>query len=151
MRRLLLDCALIKHNLNPGGLSILDRLCFVGSKGMGALIYEPETKHLSSIQDDSLDKIAEAISEFQEHDNHQYVENLLKLAGSSAGAKPKMLMNLESEHLLIKFPSSTDPKDMGAIEYAYHLMAKEAGLDVPKAKLIPARKGLGFLGSQRFR
>jgi serine/threonine-protein kinase HipA len=36
-----------------------------------------------------------------------------------------------------------------AIEYAYHLMAQDAGLDVPKAKLFPARKGLGFFGSQR--
>ena len=34
--RLLLDRALIKHNINPGSLSILDRLCFVGSHGMGA-------------------------------------------------------------------------------------------------------------------
>ena len=27
--RLLLDRALIKHNINPGSLSVLDRLCFV--------------------------------------------------------------------------------------------------------------------------
>ncbi len=148
--RLLLDRALIKHNINPGSLSVLDRLCFVGSNGMGALIYEPEAEQTQAIQHDSLDEIAEEIAEFQEHDNDKYVEDLLNLGGSSAGARPKILMNLEGEHWLIKFPSSTDPKDIGAIEYAYHLMAKDAGLDVPKAKLFPARKGFGFFGSRRF-
>jgi serine/threonine-protein kinase HipA len=148
--RLLLDRALIKHNINAGSLSVLDRLCFVGSGGMGALIYEPEAQHSPNIPHDSLDEIAEEIAEFQEHDNDKYVEDLLNLGGSSAGARPKVLMHLEGEYWLIKFPSHTDPKDIGAIEYAYHIMAQEAGLDVPKAKLFPARVGLGFFGSHRF-
>ena len=59
-------------------------------------------------------------------------------------------MHLDDEHWLIKFPSNLDPKDIGAIEYAYHLMARDAGLDLPKAKLFPARSGLGFFGSKRF-
>ena len=148
--RLLLDRALIKYNINPDSLSVLDRLCFVGSNGMGALMYEPEAEHSPNIPHDSLDEIADKIAEFQDHDNDKYVEDLLNLGGSSAGARPKVFMHLEKEHWLIKFPSHTDPKDMGAIEYAYHLMAQDAGLDVPKAKLFPARKGLGFFGSRRF-
>ena len=143
--RLLLDRALIKHHINPGSLSVLDRLCFVGSHGMGALTYEPETKIAPNILHESLDEIAKEITEFQEHDNDKYVEDLLNLGGSSAGARPKVLMHLDNEHWLIKFPSHLDPKDMGAIEYAYHLMAQDAGLDLPKAKLFPARKGMGFL------
>jgi serine/threonine-protein kinase HipA len=43
-----------------------------------------------------------------------------------------------------------DPKDVGCIEYAYHLMAIEAGLDVPEARLFPSRKGPGFFGVKRF-
>lgn len=148
--RLLLDRALIKYKINPGRLSVLDRLCFVGSQGMGALVYEPEVEHSSSVTHSSLDKIAEEIAEFQEHDNDNYVEDLLNLGGSSAGARPKVLMHLEGEHWLIKFPSHADPKDIGAIEYAYHLMAQDAGLDVPKAQLFPARKGPGFFGCHRF-
>lgn len=129
---------------------MLDRLCYVGSNGMGALIYEPEALHSPNIPYNSLDEISEEIVDFQKHDNDKYVEDLLNLGGSSAGAKPKVLMRLEDEHWLIKFPSGTDPKDIGAIEYAYHLMAQDAGIDVPKAKLFPARKGLGFFGSNRF-
>ena len=148
--RLLLDRALIKHNINPGSLSVLDRLCFVGSHGMGALIYEPEAEQAPNIPHASLDEIAREIAEFQKYDDDKYVEDLLNLGGSSAGARPKVLMHLDDEHWLIKFPSHLDPKDIGAIEYAYHLMAYNAGLDLPKAKLFPARNGPGFFGSKRF-
>ena len=148
--RLLLDRALIKQGINPGSLSSLDRLCFVGSHGMGALIYEPEAERTPSIPHASLDEIAKEIAEFQEHDNDKYVEDLLNLGGSSAGARPKVLMHLDGAHWLIKFPSHLDPKGIGQIEYAYHLMAQGAGLDLPKAKLFPARKGFGFFGTKRF-
>lgn len=148
--RLLLDRSLMKHNINPKALSVLDRLCFVGSNGMGALIYEPEIEDGVEILDDSLDKIAEEISEFQDHDEDRYVEDLLKLGGSSAGAKPKVLMSMENKHWLIKFPSSSDLKDIGPIEHAYREMAKEAGLEVPEAKLFSSRVGAGYFGSRRF-
>lgn len=148
--RLLLDRALLKHKINPGHLSVLDRLCFVGARGMGALIYEPEAEHAPNTLHESLDEIAEEIAEFQEHEDNKYVEDLLDLGGSSAGARPKVLMHLEDKHWLIKFPSHLDPKDIGAIEYAYHLMAQDAGLTLPKARLFPARKGLGFFGTERF-
>ncbi|MEC8306580.1 MAG: type II toxin-antitoxin system HipA family toxin [Chlamydiota bacterium] len=148
--RLLLDRALMKQNISPGSLSPLDRLCYVGAQGMGALVYEPEATQASHIPRLSIEKIAEEIAEFQEHDEDKHVEDLLILGGSSAGARPKVLMHIEDEHWFIKFPSHLDPKEIGAIEYAYHLMAEDAGLDVPKAKLFPARKGPGFFGSQRF-
>ncbi len=148
--RLLLDRALVKHKINPNSLSMLDRLCFVGSNGMGALIYEPEIEYASNIPSNSLDEIAEEIIELQEHDNERYVEDLLKLGGSSAGARPKVLVCLEGSNWVVKFPSQVDPKDIGAIEYAYHMMAKDAGLQVTQSKLFPARKGIGFFGSTRF-
>lgn len=152
--RLLLDRQLMKSsNLNPGSLSVLDRLCFVGSHGMGALIYEPEIEAEQTISDFDLDKISDEIKEFQENDNDRFVEDLLNLGGSSAGARPKILMNLDKEHWIVKFCASNDLRDIGKIEYAYHLMAKEAGLEVPEAKLFPSKKGGvegGFFGSKRF-
>jgi len=148
--RMLIDRALIKYNINPGHLSLLDRLCFVGSNGMGALVYEPEVEYSSNILNKPLDKIAEEIVKLQEYDDNEYVEDLLNLCGSSSGARPKVLMNIDDEDWLIKFPSHIDPKDIGAIEYAYHIMAKNAGLELPKAKLFPARKGSSFFGSKRF-
>ena len=86
--------------------------------------------------------------------------------GSSAGARPKILVSIDSKtkkirmsdnnfsHLhddwIIKFRSSLDPKDIGPIEYAYHLMAMDAQVIVPDAKLFESRNGPGYFGVKRF-
>lgn len=147
--RLLLDRKLMNAGLNPGTLSPLDRLCFVGTRGMGALSYEPENSSAISHITHDLDEIDSEIHATLD-ENDTYVDDLLVLCGSSAGARPKVLLHIEGEDWLIKFRSQLDPKDISAIEYAYHLMAIDAGLVVPEAKLFPSRKGLGFFGVKRF-
>lgn len=147
---LLLDRKLINHGFNPGSLSPLDRLCFVGSHGMGALSYEPENSKSSPLIDIDLDKIAEEVKEFQENDDDRFVEDLLNLGGSSAGARPKALIRVEGEDWIVKFRSFIDPKDISKIEYAYHLMALKANIEVPPAKLFPSRRTGGFFGVKRF-
>jgi serine/threonine-protein kinase HipA len=147
--RLLLDRKLMNAGLNPATLSPLDRLCFVGTLGMGALSYEPENPSAISHITNDLDEIDSEIQATLD-ENDAYVEDLLVLGGSSAGARPKVLLNIEGMDWLIKFRSQLDPKDISAIEYAYHLMAIDAGLIVPEAKLFPSRKGLGFFGVKRF-
>ena len=134
---------------NPGTLSPLDRLCFVGSNGMGALSYKPENPNTALNLPHDLDEIYSEIQATLD-ENDLYVDDLLILGGSSAGARPKVLLHIDGEDWLIKFRSNLDPKDISTIEYAYHLMAKEAKLIVPEAKLFPSRKGLGFFGVKRF-
>lgn len=148
--RLLLDRTLTKLDLNPSMLSSLDRLCFVGSSGMGALSYEPENPYSDSRLPKDLDEIANEIQATLEKDDNSYVEDLLHLTSSSGGARPKILVDIDNEDWLIKFKASHDPKDIGSIEYAYHLMALDAGLNVPDAKLFPSRNGHGFFGVKRF-
>ncbi len=135
--------------LNPGGLTPLDRLYFVGRNSMGALSYEPEHPNVAPNVLNDLDQINSEIQATL-NENDDYVDELLVLGGSSSGAHPKILLFFEGEHWLIKFKTNLDPKDIGAIEYAYHLMAKEAGLIVPEAKLFPSKRGLGFFGVKRF-
>jgi len=147
--RLLLDRKLMNAGLNPGTLSPLDRLCFVGTLGMGALSYEPENPSAISHITNDLDEIDSEIQVTLD-ENDTYVDDLLVLGGSSAGARPKVLLHIDGADWLIKFRSQLDPKDISAIEYAYHLMAIDAGLVVPEAKLFPSRKGLGFFGVKRF-
>ncbi len=159
--RLLLDRKLMKLSINPGELSPLDRLRYVGKNGMGALIYEPEMGSTPHSYHKDLDNIADEILQFQENNDDQFIDDLLAMNGSSAGARPKILINLMEDPLtpnhtdrnndwIIKFRSSFDPKDIGPIEYAYHLMAKAANLDLPKAKLFPSKNGLGYFGVKRF-
>lgn len=155
--RLLMDRKLINLGINPGALSPLDRLCFVGRHGMGALLYEPDKgpqkeskKSINEIDNDiDLDKIADEIKTFQ-LDDCSFIEDLLILGGSSAGARPKALVSINEEDWIVKFRSSVDPKDISSIEYAYHLMAIAGKVRIPEAKLFPSRQGNGFFGVKRF-
>lgn len=164
--RLLLDRKLTNVGISPATITPLDRLCYTGRNGMGALSYEPEisdaeVKH--RIKD--LDVIADECVHFQDNDDDKFIDDLFVMNGSSAGARPKILVSVSKDEKLeitksdpktshdnwiIKFRSSTDPKDIGCIEYAYHLMAKAAGLDVPEAKLFKSKKCDGYFGVKRF-
>ena len=163
--RLLLDRKLTNVGISPTTITPLDRLCYAGKNGMGALMYEPEISdaevrhHLKD-----LDLIADECVHFQDNDD-KFIDDLFVMNGSSAGARPKILVSISKDEKLeitksdpktshdnwiIKFRSSTDPKDIGCIEYAYHLMAKAAGLDVPEAKLFKSKKCDGYFGVKRF-
>jgi serine/threonine-protein kinase HipA len=165
--RLLLDRKLMSIGTNPHELTPLTRLLYVGKRGMGALQYEPEIEadyEINNVQD--LDEIATQCLDIQENESEEFLDELLSMNGSSAGARPKILVKLSSNNTgleisnnsitkkhndwMIKFPSSTDPKDIGSIEYAYHLMAISAGLDVPEAKLFKSNKCSGYFGVKRF-
>ncbi|VHO00887.1 type II toxin-antitoxin system HipA family toxin [Candidatus Rhabdochlamydia sp. T3358] len=148
--KLLLDRKLMSLSLNPGDLSPLDRLCYVGKNGMGALVYEPEIEGMKPLYHANLDEIGNEVMQFQENEDNRFVDDLLAMNGSSSGARPKIMMTIDKEDYLIKFRSSSDPKDIGLIEYAYHLMAKAAHLPVPEAKLFPSKKEPGYFGVKRF-
>ena len=53
------------------------------------------------------------------------------------------------EHWIIKFANSQDPRDIGPIEYAYSLMARDAGVDMPETHLFRTRKR-AYFGAKRF-
>ncbi len=162
--RLLLDRKLKKININPGSLTPLERLCYVGSHGMGALCYAPELIDFTAEQHHNLDLLARECWQIQAHDDERFIDELWAMNGSSAGARPKILVNLSKDSFqatdnqnpssedawIIKFQSSSDSKDNGAIEYAYHLMAIAAGLDVPPARLFKSKKTAGYFGVKRF-
>lgn len=164
--RLLLDRSVEKHGVLRGQLSPLDRLAYVGSRGMGALSYEPE---LTAGQADaaalSLDRLAEESATVLRGESGEVFDELLRLSGSSSGARPKIVAQLSADkkliihgeqelapgysHWMIKFPSSQDAKDIGAIEYAYSLMAKAAGIVMPETHLFRTKRSRYF-GAKRF-
>ena len=164
--RLLIDRTVEKHGIHRGQLNPLDRLAYVGRHGMGALSYEPE---LGQQNADSarlaLDKLAEESAAVLAGENEEVIEELLRLNGSSSGARPKIVAQVSTgkkriihgrqelqpgfAHWMIKFPSSQDVRDVGAIEYAYSLMAKDAGLEVPETHLFRTKTNRYF-GTKRF-
>ncbi len=165
--RLLLDRQVRHHSIAPESLTPLDRLAHVGTHGMGALMYEPDYAVINPIKSPlDLDQLADETNRVLEGETDTIVEELLALNGSSGGARPKILVGVdpkrkriihsvkqlasEYEYWLIKFPSQQDPKDIGAIEFAYNLMGSEAGLNVMPSYLFPAKNGAGYFGIQRF-
>lgn len=164
--RLLLDRTVEKHGIHRGQLNPLDRLAYVGRHGMGALSYEPE-RGLANTEDAplELDKLAEESATVLAGENEEVFEELLRLNGSSSGARPKIVAQVSSDkkriihgrqelqpgfaHWMIKFPSSQDARDVGAIEYAYSLMAKDAGVEMPETHLFLTKRNKYF-GTKRF-
>lgn len=149
----------------------LRRLCWVGRQGMGALEYEPEEKfrmdfHPDEIRLDTLANHAEEI--LNDREAGQALDELASLNGSSGGARPKIVCLVSSdkrvlqpgsthssqgdvgEPWIIKFRSSADSIESGALEYAVSLLAKRAGIDMPETHLFSSEKGPGWYGIKRF-
>lgn len=171
--RLLLDRALKQQGILPQTLSPLDRLAQVGKHGMGALVYEPDTSGHDARLDTplNLDALAEDTARILEErpllgNPQDVLQELLSLGGSSAGARPKAMIGVDAtrqriahgmspvaegfEAWLVKFPSGSDGKDAGAVEYVYALMARRAGLSMMETHLFPAKTGAGYFASKRF-
>lgn len=166
--RLLLDRKLRQGGILPGSLTPLDRLAMVGSRGMGALRYRPEHPQRADGEKPAvdLDDLAESARLVLEDDADVVIDHLLALGGSSSGARPKALVGRSAdgrrlvhgvddlppgvEHWIVKFRSREDPPDIGAIEQAYALMAREAGIDMPETTLFPSARGPGHFGVKRF-
>ena len=158
--KLLVDRHLAKLGINYRSVSPLDRLAIVGKNGMGALCYEPANEVKSEFEEIILDDLAVSSQNILEGSSDYLLDELLNLSGSSAGARPKVLVQLSDDlkqvmhgkkelqngfsHWMVKFASIMDSRDIGAIEYAYSLMAKEAGLDMPKTALMEGKKGRYF-------
>jgi len=164
--RLLMDRHLMRLGINAMSLTPLDRLTYMGAHAMGALSYEPEIEIESfDLQKIVLDDLAKSSQDILEGNSENLIDELLVLNGSSAGARPKVLVQISDDkkeiihgrqalksgfsHWMVKFASSSDSHEIGAIEYAYSLMAKEAKLDMPKTALIECKKG-SYFACERF-
>ena len=134
--RYLLHKALLREGIDDRNLSAIDRLSIVGSNGMGALTYEPQTiiAKEDGIKDFDLlqEKALEVLKEQQDSDAGLLLYN----SGNSGGCRPKAIFSDEEGHWLVKFRHTYDPKDMGQQEYHYNEVARKCGIDVPDFKLI---------------
>ncbi len=146
-------------------VSVLDRLAFLGTRTMGALTYHPPanpTKHDARTLD--LHDMAQASEEVLSGTCSEVLPQLLRAGGSPGGARPKVLVGVRGErilsgeedlppgyeHWMVKFRAREDPPDAGPVELAYSLMAREAGVFMPPARLFKTAQGERFFGVKRF-
>lgn len=145
----------------------LDRLAWLGTRTMGALAYHPPTQREG--EDDSVFDLHELSRQAQEvyaGSAAEVLPQLLRAGGSPAGARPKVLVGLKAggdevrsgaddlpegfEHWIVKFFAKTDGDDAGAVEYAYSMMARDAGVDMPLTRLFTTSERDRFFGVKRF-
>jgi serine/threonine-protein kinase HipA len=163
--RLLIDRRAAELGLSGGSLTPLDRLAVVGSRSMGALVYEPEI----ALDDPAIVKLSELAKQTDtviRNVGGADLEQLIAVGGSPKGARPKVLIQLDRNgdvHFgakeirpgftawLVKFPAREDDRHSASLEHAYFLMAKAAGLDVPRTQLLgKTKRNPGYFAIKRF-
>ncbi len=144
---LLLDRFLQEKGIDPYRLTILERLSLIGSIGRGALEYRPDKSIVANDEFLNFDKLAaeaEKILSSKEADGS--VDMLYKCGGSSGGARPKAFAKVDNREWLVKFKATSDPQNVGEIEYNYSLLAKECGIRMPETRLFDGK----YFGVERF-
>lgn len=173
----LIDAWLAGQGRTPESFSVVERLCYVGSRGMGALEFQPalgpqptaaarlQVAGLVELAAAALGRRGELEAAFSEADGGDAFRQILQVGTSAGGARPKALIawnpktsevragDLDApegfEHWLLKLDGVAGELDAGgleelpggslgygAVEYAYHLMAKDAGLTMAECRLL---------------
>ncbi len=166
---LLQDRIFRQHGILPAQITAMDRLAFVGRKGMGALAFTPESDYKPSDHDEvdlaTLGLQAQALFDGQTED----VLAALVAGGSSGGARPKAQVFFSSgdpyhcrtqailgdEAWLVKFTSQSLAlgHEEGLCEASYLKLAHLAGLQPPEWTLLdaPSKSGASaWLAVKRF-
>ena len=163
---LLLDRKLRKLGKSYAEITPLDRLSLIGANPMGALEYEPAAGDSDLYGDVELDSLSGEVDRILDGEESLVLDELLKLNGSSGGARPKIVARVSSDRKqiihggksvpdgftpwIIKFSEKHDPQNSGELEYRYSLAAKAAGITMPETHLFPLKDGRGCFGVQRF-
>lgn len=180
----LIDTWLATQGRRKESFSAIDRLCYTGKRGMGALEFVPAQgpdPKSSKVEIDALVALASEVlthrgnlqGHFHEEGQAQALRDILQVGTSAGGARAKALIawNQQTNEIrsgqiaagdgfgywLMKFDGVSgnkdkelnDPKGYGAIEYAYHLMAKEAGIAMTECRLFEENGRRHFM-TQRF-
>ncbi|MDM7927556.1 MAG: type II toxin-antitoxin system HipA family toxin [Blastomonas fulva] len=165
---------LLKRRLQQMGhrfedLDAVDRLALVGTKGRGALVFQPETLANEAVDSINLDLLADEARHVLLGEETDLEALLARLGGGSGGARPKVHVAISAdgslyagdeltvgdgehagEEWIVKFAATNDPVDIGPLEEAYARMARAAQIEMAETKLIPSATGHGHFATRRF-
>lgn len=144
--RYLLHKTLKAQGIDDMQLSAIDRLSIVGSGGMGALTFEPETNVVAKDEIRDFDLLQQKALEVLKEQQDSDAGLLLYNSGNSGGCRPKAIYSDSDGHWLVKFRHTYDPQDMGMQEYHYNEVARRCGIEVPDYKLTSGK----YFTSRRF-
>ncbi len=169
----------------PQDIDAVERLCYVGARGMGALEFRPALGPRATTSEplrvDALVELASAVlrqrenlrASFADPEKEHALRDILRVSASAGGARAKAVIAWNPhtnevrsgqvkapagfEYWLMKFDGVSgntdrdlaDPQGFGAIEYAYSLMAKAAGIRMSECRLFE-ENGRSHFMTKRF-
>lgn len=143
---LLTDRLLRSLSIEPGELTILQRLALIGTSGNGALTYHPDWQLIDKKENLELSHIAREVKKILQQEESHNLGELYNMAGSSGGARPKVSIKKSDGEWIIKFPASSDPDNIGKIEHQYAGAAKKCGIEMTETRLLENQ----FFATKRF-
>jgi serine/threonine-protein kinase HipA len=159
----------------------VERLCYIGKRGMGALEYEPSTDLFKNASEhleikELVGLAREVLSEKKSLKTNIHTSGdeallqIISVGTSAGGARAKAIIAYNEEtgdvrsgqidglnnynYWIIKFDGVTnkflgDPAGYGRIEYAYHKMAIDAGIEMTECRLLEENNRAHFM-TKRF-
>ena len=117
----LIETWLAQNGRPPNSMNPVEKLCFIGSRGMGALEFEPAQlkagKNTFSVEIKSLVDIAKKILSERKNleinvsaDDKQAMKEILKIGTSAGGARPKAVIVLNRKTKEVRSGQAIAPK-----------------------------------------
>ena len=168
----LIEAWLVRQGRSVASFNPVERLCYTGRRGMGALEYRPSlglgSRASTPLHVDALVRLASEVLAARDGvdtvlgagEERAAAADLIKVGTSAGGARAKAVIAWNRstgevrsgqvdvpngfEHWLIKFDGVTenrdkelrDPLGFSAVEYAYHRMAVDAGIDMSECRMF---------------
>jgi serine/threonine-protein kinase HipA len=181
----LIDAWLATQGRRPENFNAVERLCYIGVRGMGALEFAPAQgpplRRSAKVDVDELVKLASEVLthraslqvSFAPGRRHEGLQEMLRVGTSAGGARAKAIVAWNRntnevrsgqvkapagfDYWLLKFDGVSankdkeleDPKGYTVIEYAYALMATDAGIEMSECGLM-AEGGRRHFMTRRF-
>ena len=167
----LIDAWLVRRGRDPGDFNAVERLCYIGARGMGALEFVPATGPRDTTASVDVAALVELAAEILTRRaavggslaparREQALQDILRVGTSAGGARAKAVIAWNPvtdevrsgqikagdgfSHWLLKFDGVAgnkdkeleDPRGYGLIEYAYHTMARTAGIQMTECRIL---------------
>ena len=174
----LIDAWMSSKGVEKRAVTTLDRLAYMGKRGMGALEFKPARgAHRESAEPLEMQTLVEAARKIihgdlsSDRDAQAALANIIRVGTSAGGARAKAVVTWNPqtnqirsgqfdaapgfEHWLLKFDGVGKDMELGGtadygrIEYAYHLMAKAAGINMTDCRLLEENGRAHFM-TRRF-
>lgn len=176
----LINLWLVKNGRPADSMNPVEQLCFIGTRAMGALEFEPAQMAPQQVFDIEIKSLVEAAHKMLSKketldtnlndDEEKALTEVLKVGTSAGGARPKAVIAYNEKTGAVKSGQTTAPKGFehwllkldgvsdaqfgethgwGRVEYAYYLMAKDAGITMMDCKLLEENGRAHFM-TKRF-